>query len=181
MSSDAQVPQLAIVLSRYNASITDALLEGARAAYASAGGAPASLAVLPAPGTYELPIVALAAAESGLFQGVVALGCVIRGETDHDKYISQSVADGLMRASLETGVPIAFGVLTVHDASQAQARAGGVHGNKGAEAVEAVLDTLRTLDALDAAAEGGDASSLDDLGRRAHDKAASSGPAEAGR
>ncbi len=172
MPSDDPIPQLAVVLSRYNASITDALLEGARAAYASVGGDPAALAVLPAPGTYELPIVALAAAESGLFQGVVALGCVIRGETDHDRYISQSVSDGLMRASLETGVPIAFGVLTVNDASQAQARAGGEHGNKGAEAVQAVLDTLRTLDALDAAAESGDASSLVDLGRRTHDKAA---------
>jgi len=165
-------PELAVVLSRYNATITDALLEGARDAYARAGGDPDAIAVLPAPGTYELPVLAMAAAESGLFRAVVALGCVIRGETDHDRYISQSVADGLMRVSLETGVPVAFGVLTVNDADQARARAGGEHGNKGAEAVEAALATLRTLDALERASESGDASRLRDLGERAHDKAA---------
>ena len=141
-------PSVAIIVSRYNASITDALVEGARAEYAARSGAPESPPVYEAPGTYELPILALAAAETGRYKGIVALGCLIRGETRHDRYIAESVAHGLMQVSLQTGVPVAFGVLTVESSKQARARSGGEKGNKGREAMAAVLDALASMDAI---------------------------------
>jgi 6,7-dimethyl-8-ribityllumazine synthase len=141
-------PTVAIIVSRYNASITDALVEGARAEYAARSDGSESPAVYDAPGTYELPALALAAAETGRYRGIVALGCLIRGETRHDRYIAESVAHGLMQVSLQTGVPVAFGVLTVESPKQARARAGGEKGNKGREAMAAVLDTLASMDAI---------------------------------
>ncbi len=143
------MPQpIAIIVSRYNASITDALVQGALAGHGSRAGEGGPPPVFEAPGTYELPALALAAAETGRYRGIVALGCVIRGETRHDRYISQAVANGLMQVSLQTGVPVAFGVLTVESPKQARARAGGEKGNKGREAMAAVLDTLASMDAI---------------------------------
>ena len=142
------VPAIAIIVSRYNASITDALVEGARAEFNARYPGSTALAVYDAPGTYELPVLALAAAETGRYRGVVALGCLIRGETRHDRYIAESVAHGLMQVALQTGVPVAFGVLTVESPKQARARAGGEKGNKGREAMAAVLETLLSADAI---------------------------------
>lgn len=136
-------PRVAVVVSRYNASITDALMRGAERACRARTGAPPH--VIEAPGAFELPILCLGAAESGKFDGVVALGCLIRGETVHDRVIADSVASGLIRVSLATGVPVAFGVLTVATPAQARARAGGKHGNKGEQAMDAVLDTIASL------------------------------------
>lgn len=147
-------PQVAIIVSRYNTSVTDRLLEGALACYEAAGGAPDTVVVIEAPGAFELPALALAAARTGRFQGALALGCVIRGETSHDRYISQAVATGLVQVSLETGVPAAFGVLTVDSPEQAEARAGGAKGNKGEEAMQALLHTIAAGDALAAGASG---------------------------
>jgi 6,7-dimethyl-8-ribityllumazine synthase len=141
-------PPTAVIVSRYNPSVTGRMLEGARAEYEARGGKAGALAVYHAPGAYELPALALAAAESGRFGAVVALGCVIRGETRHDRYISDAVANGLMNAALATGVPCAFGVLTVDTARQARDRAGGKKGNKGAEAMSAALETAATLEAI---------------------------------
>lgn len=101
-----------------------------------------------AAGAFELPGLCLAAAESGRYQGVVALGCLIRGETRHDRYIADAVAHGLVQASLKTGIPIAFGVLTVESGKQARARSGGDKGNKGADAMGAVLDSIAELVAI---------------------------------
>lgn len=139
---------VAVVVSRYNASITDPLLEGARATYIERSGGEEGLTILHAPGAYELPALANAAARTGRFRGVVCLGCVIKGETSHDEYISHAVAQGLMQVTVQTGVPCAFGVLTVNTPEQAEARAGGKLGNKGAEAMHALLDTLIEIDAL---------------------------------
>ena len=139
-------PAVAIIVSRYNASVTDRLVEGAREEYAARGGDAGALAVFDAPGSYELPTLALAAAETGRYRGIVALGCLIRGETRHDRYISEAVANGLMRVSLQTGIPVAFGVLTVENPKQARARAGGEKGNKGREAMAAVLDSLESVE-----------------------------------
>lgn len=141
-------PRVAVVVSRYNATITDRLLEGARDAYADAGGDAAELLVIDAPGAFELPALALAAATRAKVRGVVALGCVIRGETKHDQYISSAVAHGIVDVTMRTGIPVAFGVLTTENVEQAEARAGGDQGNKGAEAMEAVLDTITAIDAL---------------------------------
>src|SRR5262245_54810465 len=131
-SKASRVPPVAIVVSRYNATITDRLLEGARAAYAAAGGDAGALVIADAPGSFELPALALAAAKRARIRGVVALGCLIRGETRHDQYMAQAVAHGLVDVTMRTGIPVAFGVLTTENVEQAEARAGGAHGNKGA-------------------------------------------------
>ena len=148
----AAPPTVAIVLSRYNASITDRLLDGALAEYERRGGDRGRAVVLEAPGAYELPAIALAAARSGRFQGIAALGCLIKGETRHDQYIAGAVAHGLVGVTLATGIPVAFGVLTVDTPEQAHARAGGPEGNKGADAMAAVLDTLAVTATLAAPA-----------------------------
>lgn len=144
----ADAPRVAVIVSRYNHSITEPLLAGAMACYSARYRSDPH--VYPAPGAYELPFLAAAAASSGRYDGVVALGCVIRGETRHDRYINHAVAQSIAGAALATGVPIAFGVLTVENAKQARERAGGKHGNKGSEAMQALLDTLSTRDAIHA-------------------------------
>lgn len=151
VSERAGQPRVAVVVSRYNASVTDRLCLGAiEACVRRTGRTPT---VLEAPGAFELPVIAHAAADSGHFDGVVALGCLIRGETIHDRVIADAVAQAIQAAMITTGVPIAFGVLTVENAKQAEARAGGVHGNKGEEAMGALLDTIA---AVRAAYAGGD-------------------------
>lgn len=142
------LPRLAVVVSRYNHTVTDRLLEGALAEYQERGGAETAVDVFPAPGSYELPGIALAAAETKRYGAVVALGCLIKGETSHDRYIADAVAQGLVAVTVKTGVPVAFGVLTVDTPEQAMARAGGKEGNKGREAVAAALETAATIDAV---------------------------------
>ncbi len=149
-------PSIAILVSRYNGSITSRLLEGALEEYAARGGAPegeggergGGAATFEAPGAYELPALALAAADTGRYRGVLALGCLIKGETRHDRYIAEAVAHGLMQVTLQTGVPVAFGVLTVDSPKQAKARAGGEVGNKGQESMAALLDTIAAMEAI---------------------------------
>jgi 6,7-dimethyl-8-ribityllumazine synthase len=101
--------------------------------------------VVRVPGAFELPQACLVLARTGRFDAVVALGCVIRGETPHDRYISQAVAQGLMRVGLDTGVPAIFGVLTTLNDRQALARAGGSHGNKGRDAALAALQMVHVV------------------------------------
>lgn len=166
----ATQPRVAVVVSRYNASVTDRLCLGAiEACVRRTGRTPT---VLEAPGAFELPVIAHAAADSGHFDGVVALGCLIRGETIHDRVIADAVAQAIQAAMITTGVPIAFGVLTVENAKQAEARAGGEHGNKGDEAMGALLDTIA---AVRAARAGGDSR----ISRTVADKATSRGKSKA--
>jgi 6,7-dimethyl-8-ribityllumazine synthase len=124
--------RFAVAVADFNAGITNRLLAGCLAAFKEAG-APAP-AVAHVPGAFELPFACLKLARSKKFDAVVALGCVIRGETPHDRYICEAVAQGLMRAGLDTGVPVLFGVLTTLDEKQALDRAG-----KGREAALAAL------------------------------------------
>jgi 6,7-dimethyl-8-ribityllumazine synthase len=140
--------RVAVIVSRYNATVTDRLREGAVRVIESRLGSAEAAEVISAPGSYELPALALAAAESGRFAGVVALGCLIRGETRHDRYIAEAVAHGLVQVTMQTGVPAAFGVITAETAEQALARAGGKKGNKGEEATGALLDTIETIEAI---------------------------------
>lgn len=142
---DAKGVHAAIAVSRYNAWITDALLEGARAEFGRLGGDPEHLIVLPAPGAWELPSILAAALRTGRFDCAVALGCIIRGETSHDRHIADAVAQSLMTLSIQSASPVAFGILTVQTPEQAEARAGGAKGNKGAEAMRAALDTLASI------------------------------------
>jgi 6,7-dimethyl-8-ribityllumazine synthase len=137
--------RVAIVVSRYHSLVTQRLLDGALEAARTRG---AEADVIGSPGAFELGILALEAARSGRYAGVAALGCVIRGETSHYDYVCSESARGILRAGLETGVPVAFGVVTTETAEQAFARAGGTAGNKGYEAVETALDTAAALAAV---------------------------------
>jgi 6,7-dimethyl-8-ribityllumazine synthase len=136
------LPPVAVVVSRYNATVTDPLLSGAVRAYQRAGGAVHDLYIAEAPGAFELVALSSVAARSGSFAGVLALGCIIKGETRHDEVLGDAVTQGLANLSLVTGVPVGLGVLTVKTPAQARDRAGGKHGNKGAEAMEALLLTI---------------------------------------
>src|SRR5512138_766731 len=123
--------RFAILVSRFNELITDKLLTGARACLLQHGVAEPALDILWVPGAWELPGAALHAAHSGRYAGLVAVGCVIRGETPHFDYVAGEAARGLAAVTMETGVPIGFGVLTTDTVEQALARSGGNKGNKG--------------------------------------------------
>src|SRR6185295_13712659 len=116
-----RVPPVAVVVSRYNASVTDRLLDGAMLEFASRSGRDRDLLVIDSPGRFELPALALAAARTESFAGVVALGCIIKGETIHDRVLADAIAKALLDVTIATGVPVAFGVLTVDTPSQAEA------------------------------------------------------------
>jgi 6,7-dimethyl-8-ribityllumazine synthase len=132
--------RFAMIVSRFNEAITDALRQGAADALSEAGAATDAVESFSVPGAYELPQAARAAAETGRFDAVVCLGCVIRGETPHFEYICSAVAHGIMQASGDTGVPIAFGVLTTDTAAQAEERARPGRENKGFEAAVAAIE-----------------------------------------
>lgn len=142
---DASGLRIAIVVSRFNDFVTDRLLSGAKDALAAAGAAPDAIDTLSVPGAYEVPQAARAAASTGAYDAVVCLGCLIRGETPHFEYISEAVAHGIMSASMATGVPMSFGVLTTNSAEQAMERAVPGSANKGWEAATAAVEmaTLR--------------------------------------
>ncbi len=124
-----------IVVSRFNGEISNRLLESALDALAAAGVSAERITVMPVPGAFELPIGAMALAKTRRYSCVIALGCVVRGETAHFEYVAGEAASGLQLAGLETGVPVAFGVLTVDTTEQAEARA-----DKGADAARAALE-----------------------------------------
>ena len=127
----------AIVVARFYEDLADRLVEGAQRVFAEAGAGEAD--VHPVPGAFELPLAARFCAESGRYQGVACLGAVIRGETDHYDYVCAEAASGIARVGLDTGVPCAFGVLTVDTIEQALARAGGGKRHTGEDAAHAVI------------------------------------------
>jgi 6,7-dimethyl-8-ribityllumazine synthase len=140
--------RVAVVASRFNGDVTERLLDGAVDGLRSHGVDPTSIRVAWVPGAFELPLAAHRLASSGEVDAVVCVGAVIRGDTDHNVYVAGQCAAGLQRAQLDTGVPVAFGVLTTDSVEDALARAGGRHGNKGAEAASAAVqmaDLLRQL------------------------------------
>ena len=135
----------AIVVSRFNQGVTQKLLEGSIRTFRNHKIGEDSLKIVWAPGAFELPLLALALAESRKYRAVVCLGCVIKGETSHNEHIARSAAQGILDASLLTGVPIAFGVLTPDNRRQALARSGNGSSNKGSEAAEAAIEMAETL------------------------------------
>jgi 6,7-dimethyl-8-ribityllumazine synthase len=137
-SLDASPFRFAVVVSRFNEGITSSLRRAALDALRDRGAE--NVQVYDVPGAYEIPQAARAAAETGGFDAVVCLGCVIRGETPHFEYISSAVAHGIMTAAGDTGVPMAFGVLTTDTMEQATARAGEGPDNKGREAAYAAIE-----------------------------------------
>jgi 6,7-dimethyl-8-ribityllumazine synthase len=142
----------AILASRWNPRVTDALVEGARAAMLSHGVAESALDIVRVPGALELPVAAAALARGGRHAALVALGCVVRGETRHYEHVADECARGLMQVSLQHDVPVANGVLAVEKHADAEARAGGAHGNKGEEAALAALEMASLLRRLNPAA-----------------------------
>ncbi|MHA7871519.1 MAG: 6,7-dimethyl-8-ribityllumazine synthase [Hyphococcus sp.] len=141
--------KIAIVATRWNEFIVERLTAGAQDALARHGVDPDAIDIAMAPGAYEVPFVAKKLATTGRYHGVVALGCVIRGATPHFDYVAGEAASGVAAAARETGVPIAFGVLTVDTIEQAIERAGTKAGNKGAEAALAVLETINLCRSID--------------------------------
>ncbi len=141
---DARDLRFAIVASRFNDAVVERLIDGAVRSLDGHGADPARLELVRVPGAYDLPLVARRIAESGRADAIIALGAVIRGETAHFEYVAAACAQGLSRVADETGVPVAFGVLTTESEEQAEARAGGAEGNRGADAAEAAI-RLATL------------------------------------
>jgi len=133
--------RVAVLVSRYHERITSRLLEGAMVACLEAGLPESDVDVMWVPGAFELGVVATAAAHSGRYAAIVALGVVVRGETPHFEFVAGETAAALGRAATDTLVPIGFGLLTCDTMDQAEARAGGAAGNKGREAAEAALRT----------------------------------------
>jgi 6,7-dimethyl-8-ribityllumazine synthase len=139
---DAADLRIALVASRYNLDITKRLLRGALQALEEHGAAEPE--VVWVPGAVEIPLAALTLAESGTVDAVVALGCVINGETAHFQYVCEQVSAGVQHVNLDTGVPCAFGVLTTFDREQALARSGPKN-NKGAEAAETAIEMANLI------------------------------------
>ena len=142
---NARGRKIAIIAARFNDFIVSSLLKGAQARWLERGGVASDLVVVRVPGAFEMPVVARKLAGSGRYDAVVALGCVIRGATPHFDYVAGECAHGLQLASLESGVPIAFGVLTVDTVEQALERAATTAGNKGGEAMESALEMAAVM------------------------------------
>lgn len=149
--------RFAIVRAAFNEAITDALLLGARRAFADARIAKSRIDEITVPGAFELPVAALWLAKTKKYNAIVCLGCVIRGETPHFEYVASAAARGVASVALQTGVPVIFGVLTTHTLEQAWARAGHIGagapehstlgeqpgGNKGYEAAQTAVEMAR--------------------------------------
>jgi 6,7-dimethyl-8-ribityllumazine synthase len=137
-----------IVVARYNESITSKLLEGAIQCLTSAGVRDENIDLAHVPGAFEIPLIAHRMAASGRYAAVLCLGAVIRGETTHDQHINRAVSAGITQVSLNTNVPVLFGVLTCDTLEQAIHRAGGNVGNKGIECAEAALEMAGLISVL---------------------------------
>jgi len=140
--------RVAVVAARFNEAITVKLVEGAVAGLAKHGVPQDRVDVTWVPGAFEIPLVAKRLAGTGSYDAVICLGAVIRGDTAHFDLVANEAARGIAQVSLETGVPLIFEVLATDTLAQAEARAGGAHGNKGWEAAESALEMASLLDAL---------------------------------
>lgn len=147
-SLDAADLRIGVVVSRFNGFITEELTRGALEVLAKHGCREENIRVVRVPGAWELPVTAKHLAAS--CDAIVAIGVVIRGDTPHFEYVAGGAAEGLSKVSVETGVPVAFGVLTTNDMQQAMDRAGGKSGNKGAEAAEVAIELANLIRQLKA-------------------------------
>ncbi len=146
-SGDGAGLRVCVVTARWNSFVTKKLLEGALSTLRECGLAEGDITSAWVPGAFEVGVAAKWAAESGRFDAVICLGCVIRGETAHFDYVAGGAAEGIARVSLDTGVPVIFGVLTVENVEQATARTGGKEGHKGEESARTAIEmaNLRRL------------------------------------
>lgn len=145
---DAKGLKFALVAARFNDFIVDRLVGGAVDYLVRHGAEREDLNIIRVPGAYEMPLVAQKLAQKGGYDGIVCLGCVIRGATPHFDFVANECAKGLAHVMLESGIPTGFGVLTTDTLEQAIERAGSKAGNKGVEAASAVLETARVLSQL---------------------------------
>lgn len=149
-ASEAAGLRVAILAARFNAEVTDRLVEGAKRALLAHGAAEADVETWRVPGAWELPQAAARAVDAGRFDAIIALGCVIRGETPHFEYVCTEATLGLGAVARSARVPLAFGVLTTDDLDQALARAGEGQENKGYESAMAVLEMVSVFRGLGA-------------------------------
>jgi 6,7-dimethyl-8-ribityllumazine synthase len=147
-SVDASGLQFGVVVSRFNQLICVRLLAGCVEELIAAGATDEAIDIAWVPGAFELPQAARVLADSGRYDAVITLGVVIRGGTPHFEYVCGGVTDGVREVMRDTGVPVAFGVLTTDDAEQALVRAGGSEGNKGVEAARAAVEMAKLLPKL---------------------------------
>ncbi len=145
-SAAGRSPRVALLVARFNSLVTGHLERGARERLREAGVAAVSITSLYVPGAWDLPQAAMRVAASGRYDVVIAIGCVIRGETAHFDYVAGHASDGLGQVALTTGIPIVFGVLTTDSAEQAVARADPLGANKGAEFADGALEMLALYD-----------------------------------
>lgn len=145
---DAAPHRFAIVVSRFNELITGRLLDAALDALSRHGARPDNVSVAWTPGAWELPVAAQRFATNGNYAAVIALGCVVRGDTPHFDYVAGESARGLQQVAVQSGLPIVNGVLTTNDMQQALDRAGGKAGNKGVEAAVAAIEMANLLSAI---------------------------------
>jgi 6,7-dimethyl-8-ribityllumazine synthase len=141
--------RFALVVSTFNKDITDGLLRGARAALTEAGVDSADITVVRVPGAFEIPLAARRLAQSGRYDALVCLGCLIKGETMHFEYIASAVSHGIMAVSADTGIPVTFGVLTTLTEEQAAARAAEGRDNKGREAALSAVEMITLVEAIE--------------------------------
>ena len=134
-----------IVVSRFNESIVNDLLEGALETLKRNGVSEDHITAVWVPGAFEIPLVSKKMASSGRYDAIITLGCVIRGDTTHYDYVAGESAAGISRVSLKTGIPILLGILTTENREQAKDRSGGKHGNKGADVAEAAIEMVTLL------------------------------------
>ncbi len=137
--------RMALLVAGFHRGIAERLVSGARSRLAESGLPDANLDEIWVPGAYELPLAAQTVAETGRYAAILAVGAVVRGETPHFDFVCDAAASGLLRVSLDTGVPCAFGVLTCDTFAQAEARAGGAVGNKGEEAADAAVAMVNLI------------------------------------
>jgi 6,7-dimethyl-8-ribityllumazine synthase len=146
--------RFAIVVSRFNEEITEGLLRGAREQLAEASVPDDDVTIIRVPGAFEIPIMAQRLGESGEYDAIVCLGCLIKGETMHFEYIAEATSHGIMQAAAATGIPMAFGVLTALTEAQAVERSRSGPDNKGREAAAAALEMAKLFRKLDEAIGG---------------------------
>jgi 6,7-dimethyl-8-ribityllumazine synthase len=145
--------RFAIVVSRWNSELTSRLADGAVEALRSCGATDDAVDVFRVPGAFELPVVCLKTAKTGNFDAVIALGVVIRGETPHFEYVAGQAAAGILQASMQSGVPVMFGVVTADTSEQARSRCGERADNKGYEAALSAVEMVNLFREMDAAAD----------------------------
>jgi 6,7-dimethyl-8-ribityllumazine synthase len=148
---DGSGRRIAVVAARFNGTVTTALVDGCLDGLAHHGVASDDILVVWVPGAFEIPVVAASLAAAGAHDAILCLGAVIRGDTSHFELVANEAARGIAEVSRTTGVPVIFEVLATDDLAQAQARAGGTHGNKGWEAAVAGLETVSVLRQLEEA------------------------------